>query len=159
MHQRPAALKAIIAYKFVKAPLMIALALALTFAADQMVGLARHLTAELSESGSVGWRISRWLLPHLDRGTEWKAALVAWLDGISTAVEGLLLLWGNPLGEWIVVAGLAALVPFEAMSLVRHPGLVRALLLLVNAAVVAYLAWRRLAGAKKKGIQFRAESP
>ena len=141
--QRPAGLKLIIGYKFTKAPIMLALALLLTFRGDETTFLAREFAVTLSESGAVGWRIARWAEPHLNRGVERKAAVLAWLDGASTLAEGLLLASGAVWGEWIVVAGLAALLPIEAVSLARHPHAGHAIVLLLNAAVVAYLVQRR----------------
>ena len=143
--ERPAGLKLIVAYKFVKAPIMLALALALTFAPVRSVAFARHASFELSETGALGWRLSRWIEPHLTTRVEHRAAALAWLDGASTIAEGFLLLSGTAWGEWIVVAGLALLLPFEGVALARRLRVGRALVLLINAAVVAYLArdrWR-----------------
>jgi uncharacterized membrane protein (DUF2068 family) len=140
----PAGLKVIVAYKFVKAPIMVALAMALTFAPERSVSVARHLVAELSETGTVGWRIARWIEPNLNIRVEHRAALLAWLDGASTLAEAFLLLTGTPWGEWIVVAALGVLLPFEAIALVRRPRIGRAVILLVNGAVVAYLVRLRL---------------
>jgi uncharacterized membrane protein (DUF2068 family) len=142
--ERPRALKAIIAYKFVKAPIMLALALLLTVAPAKTTYLAKEAAITLQETGALGWRLAHWLEPHLNRSVERKAAVLAWLDGASTLVEGLLLLSGSAWGEWIVVAGLAALLPIEALGFARHPHAGHALVLLINAAVVAYLARRRL---------------
>jgi uncharacterized membrane protein (DUF2068 family) len=69
---------------------------------------------------------------------------LAWLDGVSTAVEGFLLLQGRPWGEWVVVAALAVLIPFEALALARHPSGFKLLVLSVNALIVAYLVFLRL---------------
>ncbi|HEY5677083.1 MAG TPA: DUF2127 domain-containing protein, partial [Myxococcales bacterium] len=143
-------MKAIVAYKFAKAPAMLALAVALTFVPVRSVGLARRLSVELSEMGSLGWRLAHWLEPHLTLGAEHKAAALAWLDGASTLVEGLLLLSGSAWGEWIVVCGLGLLLPVELVALLRHPRAVRALVLLVNAAVVAYLVRLRLHDAARR---------
>jgi len=129
---------------------MLALALALTFVPVRSVGFARHLSVELSETGPLGWRLAHWIGPHLTQGVEHKAAALAWVDAVSTFVEGLLLLSGSAWGEWIVVAGLGLLLPLELVSFVRHPRLVRALLLLGNAAVVAYLVWLRLKDAPRR---------
>jgi hypothetical protein len=142
--KRPPGLNLIIAYKFLKAPVMLALAGALTFAPFSAIREARHIAFGLSESGGLGWRVAHWLEPHLTERLEHRAALVAWLDGASTVAEGLLLLSGKAWGEWIVVAGLSLLLPIEVMAFVRRPSLVRALVLVVNAAVVVYLARRRL---------------
>jgi uncharacterized membrane protein (DUF2068 family) len=69
---------------------------------------------------------------------------LAWLDGATTLAEGWLLFRGKPWGEWIVVAALAALVPFEAVSLERHPGPIKGLVMVLNVGVVVYLAVRRV---------------
>jgi Predicted membrane protein (DUF2127) len=143
-HSRPPGLKLIIAYKFLKAPAMLALAGALTFAPAKSMRAARHVAFELSEGGGISWRLAHWLEPHLTTRVEHRAAAVAWLDGVSTLAEGLLLLSGKAWGEWIVVAGLSLLVPVEVIALVRRPRPTRALVLAVNAAVVVYLARRRL---------------
>ena len=140
----PPGLKAIIAYKFAKAPVMIALGIALLTAPDRALDVAHHITAQLSETGTLGWRIARALEPYLTPRAEHRAALVAWLDGLSTLTEGLLLLSGKAWAEWIVVGALGALLPIEAVSLVRRPRIGRAVVLLVNAAVVAYLVRLRL---------------
>jgi hypothetical protein len=145
---RPAGLKLIVAYKFAKAPVMLALAVALTFAPARAIGMAHRISSELSESGTLGWRVSRWLEPHLNLHVEHRAAVLAWLDGASTLAEGFLLLSGSAWGEWIVVAGLALLLPFEAFGLIRRPRVGRAVVLVLNAAVVAYLVWLRLRHAR-----------
>jgi uncharacterized membrane protein (DUF2068 family) len=142
---RPAGLRLILGYKFVKAPVMLALAAALTFAPARAVSVAHHAAFQLSETGALGWRVARWAEPHLTIRVEHRAAALAWLDGASTLAEGLLLLSGTAWGEWIVVAGLALLVPFEALALARRPRIGRAVVLLINLAVVVYLArdrWR-----------------
>jgi len=141
---RPPGLKLIIAYKFLKAPVMLALAGALTFAPVSAIRAARHVAFELSEGGGISWRLAHWLEPHLTERVERRAAIVAWLDGVSTVAEGLLLVSGKAWGEWIVVAGLSLLLPVEVLALVRRARIARALVLVINAAVVVYLAWRRL---------------
>jgi uncharacterized membrane protein (DUF2068 family) len=119
----------------------------LVVAPARALQVAQRITAEISESGSLGWRAARALEPHLTPRTEHRAAIVAWLDGLLTLTEGLLLLSGKAWGEWIVIAALGALLPIEAVSLARRPRIGRAAVLLVNAAVVAYLVRRRLKNA------------
>jgi len=140
---RPPGLKLIIAYKFLKAPVMLALAGALTFAPVSAIRAARHVAFELSEGGGISWRLAHWLEPHLTERVERRAAIVAWLDGVSTVAEGLLLVSGRPgaSGSWWLAC---RLLPVEVLALVRRPRIARALVLVINAAVVVYLAWRRL---------------
>jgi uncharacterized membrane protein (DUF2068 family) len=71
-------------------------------------------------------------------------AILALVDGAWTAAEGFLLLQGRAWGEWVVVAGLTALVPVEAVSLERNPSLFKLAVVAVNSAVVAYLVFRRV---------------
>jgi uncharacterized membrane protein (DUF2068 family) len=142
--RRPLGLKAILAYKFAMAPVMLALGVVLILAPAHSLQLAHRITGQISESGSLGWRAARALEPYLTPRAEHRAAVVAWLDGLLSLAEGLLLLSGRTWGEWIVIAGLGALLPIEAVSLARHPRIGRAAVLLVNAAVVAYLVRRRL---------------
>ena len=141
---RPFGLRLIIAYKFVKAPLMLSVAAALTFAPVPADHFLRHVAAQLSEWGAVGWRFANWIEPRLTTGVEHRAAALAWLDGTATLVEGILLLSGKVWGEWLVVAGLAVLLPFEVLAMVHRPTVVRAVILVVNALVVVYLVRDRL---------------
>jgi uncharacterized membrane protein (DUF2068 family) len=65
-------------------------------------------------------------------------------DGALTTLEGVALQRGHWWGPWLVVAATGALLPYELFELVQHPRVGRALLVLLNAAVVAYLGWRAL---------------
>lgn len=159
MVTRPWGLRLVIAYKFVKAPVVLGIAAALTFAPQQSFVLARHAIAELSEWGALAFRVAQWLWRHATPDIETKAAILAWLDGVSTAIEGLLLWSGKAWGEWIVVAGLAVLVPFEALGLIRHPGLGRLAVLVINTAIVAYLAWRRIQAHRLRHARGDTRSP
>ncbi len=142
--RRPLGLKAILAYKFAMAPVMLGLGLVLVLAPAHSLELAHRIAGQISELGSLGWRAARALEPWLTPRAEHGAAVVAGLDGLLSLAEGLLLLSGRTWGEWIVIAGVGALLPIEAVSLARHPRIGRAAVLLVNAAVVAYLVRRRL---------------
>lgn len=144
MAARPWGLRLVITYKFVKAPVVLGIAAALTFAPASAFALLRHATAELSEWGALAFRLAVWLRLHATPDIESKAAALAWLDGVSTAIEGLLLWSGKAWGEWLVVAGLGVLIPFEIAAIVRHPSLGRLAVLGTNAVIVAYLAWRRV---------------
>ena len=137
-------MRLIIAYKFLKAPAMLLLAVWLTAApaaAYQSLGALAH---ELAEAGSIGAHVARWLYAHLSKSIVTEAAILAWLDALTTLIEGLLLLRGGVWGEWTVILGLACLLPFELLSLGHHPDAPKAALLAVNAVIVAYLIYGRL---------------
>ena len=146
----PFGLKVIIAYKFIKGPLSLSLALLLTFAPDRSFGFARHLLAQLSEWGPLMARASHWLERQLTHGLVGKAMILVWLDGTSTIIEGILLATGKWWAEWVVVVVLSGLIPFELMHFFRHPSWGRASVVLINVLVVAYLVWLRLRTHKKE---------
>jgi uncharacterized membrane protein (DUF2068 family) len=142
--ERPPGLKLIIAYKCVKAPLVLALALVLTLNPRGALHAVDVVARDMSEGGALFGRVARWLETHVTQRAIGHGALLAWLDGLTTTLEAFLLWRGHAWGEWLVVAGLGALVPFEAASLEKHPSWTRFAALLVNAAVVAYLIVLRL---------------
>jgi len=141
---RPVGVRLIIAYKLVKAPLVLLLALTLTADADGALRAAERVTHDLSEGGALLGKLSSFLGPHLTERAVGRAAWVAWLDGLMTAAEGLLLWHGSAWGEWLVVGTLAALVPLEALSLERQPSVPKVALLAANVAIVLYLVRVRL---------------
>jgi uncharacterized membrane protein (DUF2068 family) len=142
--RRPGGLKLILAYKCVKAPLVLALALVLTLNPRGALHAVDVAARDLSEGGALFAHFARWLELHLTQRAVGRGAILAWLDGLTTTLEAFLLWRGHAWGEWLVVAGLGALVPFEAFSFEKHPSPMRLGALLVNAAVVAYLVVLRL---------------
>jgi len=145
-HTMPRArgMKLVIGYKLVKAPLVLGLAIWLTFRGPSALRIAAALARQLGDGGARWERIARWISTHVTARTIGVAAIVAWLEAGVTALEGALLLTGRTWGEWIVLLGMASLLPIEIEALIRRPTLVKALGLTANAAIVAYLAWRRL---------------
>ncbi len=70
------------------------------------------------------------------------AAVALVLDAALTIVEGWALRRRHWWGPWLVVFASGGLLPFEVVQLVRHPHVGRLMVLVVNAAIVAYLVWR-----------------
>ncbi len=141
---RPGGLKLIITYKCLKAPLVLALALVLTLNPRGALHAVDVVARDLSEGGALFGRVARWLEAHVTQRALGRGAILAWLDGLTTSLEAFLLWRGHAWGEWLVVAGLGALVPFEVISLEKHPSWMRLGALLVNVAVVAYLVLLRV---------------
>jgi uncharacterized membrane protein (DUF2068 family) len=73
----------------------------------------------------------------------WGVSLLG-LDAGLSATEGLGLHYRQRWAAWLAVVATSALMPLEAWSLVRHPTPLRLALLLINGAIVAYLAARVL---------------
>jgi uncharacterized membrane protein (DUF2068 family) len=56
------------------------------------------------------------------------------------AVEGIGLLAGKRWAEWLTVLATASLVPFEVWEAAHRPGTIKLLVIVVNVAVVYFLA-------------------
>ncbi len=67
---------------------------------------------------------------------------VTLLYAVLFIVEGAGLWRGRHWAEWLTVIATCSLVPVELYELARHPSVNKALVVLANLAVVAYLVWR-----------------
>jgi uncharacterized membrane protein (DUF2068 family) len=130
----------IIGYKFAKAALMFGVALWLTIAPGEAYRTLDFMARELVEGGAAFARLGNWIHAHLSNNIVLRAAVLAWLDSTSSAVEAFLLLSGKTWAQWIVIVGLAGLLPFEILSIVHHPRIGKFVVLAANLAIVAYLA-------------------
>ena len=158
--RRRVGLRLIIAYKATKAPLMLALAVWLSVAPTSALYIAQRLVFELAEGGATLGRLAHWMSRYLTRHWAIDIAVLAWIDGLSTAVEGALLWRGSAWGEWIVVVGLVILMPFEGLGIVHRPSLARLLVLFTNAVIVAYLVYGRVgSGSLRSQESTRHEEP
>ncbi|HEY6923956.1 MAG TPA: DUF2127 domain-containing protein [Steroidobacteraceae bacterium] len=136
--------KLIIAYKFCKAALMFGVALWLTIAPGAAFRTLEMVARELAEGGAVFGRAGHWIQEHLSNSIVFRGEILAWLDGVSSALEGFLLWSGKAWAEWIVILGLACLLPFEIASIMHHPRAIKFVVLTVNILIVAYLVRARL---------------
>jgi len=137
-------MRVIIGYKLCKGALVFGIAVWLTLSSGAAFREARHLIAALNDH--PGWlhQIATWLSGRVTQSAVHAARIVAWLDCGTTLFEAFLLLSGRVWGEWLVVASVAALLPFELPAVLSHPHPLRIGVLLANLAVVVYLIWRRL---------------
>ena len=70
-------------------------------------------------------------------------------------VEGVGLLRGRRWAEWLTVVVTASFIPFEIWELTRRLGGGKVVALAVNAAIVVYLAWRRVRAEAPRVSRFR----
>jgi uncharacterized membrane protein (DUF2068 family) len=140
--QRERGLTLIIAYKLVKGGLWLIFAAIILVMmqmglGDRLLGLAHHLRLH-----AHAWSL---MLADLavrasSRRALWTITVALIADGVLTLIEGWSLLHGRWWGPWLVVVATGSLLPFEIIALVRHPHVVRAVLFVVNIAIVVYLA-------------------
>ena len=63
--------------------------------------------------------------------------------GALEVFEGVGLLWRRRWAEYLVLIATGAFLPVEIDELLRHPTPVKAIALLVNIVIIAYLVWRK----------------
>jgi uncharacterized membrane protein (DUF2068 family) len=144
---RDPAMRLIIAYKFVRALLALGACVALavltwTGHAGSLRNLADHLREQATTH--IGNMLAHALVTAVAPRHLWLAVVALGLDGLVTLVEAWALQRGHRWGPWLVVAVVAAFLPFEVIGLVHHWRIGRLLLLLGNLAVALYLMRRSL---------------
>ena len=153
-------------YKAIKSAAQLVLAVALLIASGKqsLDHLQEHL-AVLQQHVSSGWsqHLVALVMKTLTPGHVHLAVAALFVDAILTGIEGYSLHTRKIWGEWLVVVATGSLIPVEAYELVLKPRAVRLLVLLVNIAVVAYLArrkWRRHQAAKaaRSSLPAKADS-
>jgi uncharacterized membrane protein (DUF2068 family) len=137
-----AALRAVITYKWVKGAVQLLLATALAIAVA--LGLHDELAQWAHQFRNHSTRAYAVVLGRaLERATTLRGLhitlLALFVDGVVTCVEGWALHRRRPWGPWLVVAVTGSLLPFEIYELFHRFHWVRVVVLLVNAAIVAFL--------------------
>jgi len=136
-------LRGVIAYKWLKGGVQIALAIGLSLTVA--LGLNDELQQWAHEFRNHSTRAYAVILGRvLERATTPRAVHITlaalWVDGIVTCIEAWALQRRRPWGAWLVVAVTGSLLPFEVYELTRHFRSGRVLVLLVNLGVVIFLA-------------------
>jgi uncharacterized membrane protein (DUF2068 family) len=140
MRRRPG-LNVIIAWKLVRAGLsLIGGAALLVLTLTGFEAHLGHFAATLHSQAVSAFAVSLTglLVSAVEPAHAMLVAGVLGLDGVMLLVEGWALFKGWWWAAWLVVVATSALVPFEVVSIARHPGLWRVLALLVNLGIVAY---------------------
>ncbi len=140
-----AGIRLIVLYKLVKGAIEAAGALVL--AAGPSLGIDQAIVRTalaLQHHATRAWAVhlSQSLSVLSTPGHLRLAAVALSLDATLTLVEGWSLRRGHWWGPWLVVLATGALLPFEVVYLARRPRPGRLIVLLVNALIVGYLAWR-----------------
>jgi uncharacterized membrane protein (DUF2068 family) len=140
--RREPGLIVIITYKLVKGVLWLVLAATIVVMmrmglGDHLLGLARHLRLHAHHWSLA---LANLVVKASSRRSLWRIAFALVADGSVTLLEGWSLLHGRWWGPWLVVVATGSLLPIEVYALVRHPHVVRALIFVVNIAIVVYLA-------------------
>jgi uncharacterized membrane protein (DUF2068 family) len=145
-HGQPAVgLRLIVLYKVLKAcgELLLAVvlgALLVGGSADRVHALAAGLRGHLTAAWAL--RLTELLTSvATPRNVELTAGALV-LDGALTLCEGWALYRNFAWAPWVVVISTGSLLPFEALEFARRPRAGRLLILVVNLAIVWYLAGR-----------------
>ena len=146
-----AAFRTVITYKWVKGVVQLVLfaALVTTFALgldDDLARWAQEFRNHATRAYAVvlGRALERATTP---RGLHITLAALL-VDGVVTCFEGWALQRRHRWGPWLVVGVTGSLLPFEVYELFRHFRWIRVLVLVVNAAVVAFLVMHARAQAR-----------
>ncbi|HTQ42536.1 MAG TPA: DUF2127 domain-containing protein [Polyangiaceae bacterium] len=144
--KRERGLVLIIAYKLIKGVLWFIIASVLLVMMHMGLSAKLEGAAENLRHHSQAWAIE--LAELLTRASTPRGlvtiVVALFADGTLTLVEGWALIYGHWWGPWLVVVATSSLLPFEVVSFVRHPHVGRALILVVNLAIVVYLARQAL---------------
>jgi uncharacterized membrane protein (DUF2068 family) len=142
-------IRLIIVERLVKSTVLVVAAVSLV-AADRLGYLTRLADVvqdqlELSQDRGVITQVLAWLvdelghlLPHVT-----VVALAVVLYAALEATEGVGLAMRRRWAEYLTVLATGVLIPFELTEVVARPTVFRVGALLVNVAVVVYLAWRK----------------
>lgn len=144
--RRDRGLVVIIAYKLIKGGLWFAFAATILIMmhlglSGRLMGLASHLR---HHAHAWSLALADLVVRAASRRGLWIIVVALLTDGTVTLVEGWALLHGRWWGPWLVVIATSSLLPFELVTLVRHPHPVRFAVLLVNLAIVWYLGSKAL---------------
>ena len=141
----------IVGYKFGKAALEACAATAVWLAVAKGVAgrfLAAAIVVGNHSVHPLAIRLAHWLNREVTPTHLHVLALLLGADALVSVTEGWLLHRGYSWGRWLVVVATATLLPLELYEIVHHPRPVRMLVLLINASIVAYLAY--LAGRARR---------
>ncbi len=137
----------------VLAPLGVAMLLGLPAEIARSAVHSVRWTGALSGHMAVRAAVSRLLaLNHRDL-REIGVACLAYAAVFT--VEGVGLLRGRRWAEWLTVVVTGSFIPFEVWELMRRPGAGKLVAVVVNAAIVVYLAWRRVRAEAPRVSRFR----
>jgi len=153
-----AALRAVIAYKWVKGVVQLLLGTALIVAVA--LGLDDDLARWAHEFRNHSTRAYAVVLGRVlesatsPRGMHITLAAL-FIDGTVTCLEGWALQTRRTWGPWLVVAVSGSLLPFEVYEMFHHFRWIRLLVLLVNAVVVVFLIFH----ARQQARTLQASAP
>jgi uncharacterized membrane protein (DUF2068 family) len=133
-------------FKLVKAAVLVSAGLVLLLGAPKEIAL--HLEHAFQWLGiSAGRTTIRWLIERvwgLDSSAERRLALFSMGYAAVFLVEGVGLLLRRHWAEWLTVFVTGSFIPLEVYELARHFGAGKVIALILNVAIVVYLARLRL---------------
>lgn len=141
-HHRPAALEAIILYKLIKGGVEVVVSIAAVWLLARGAEAGAATLAEIlleHFTGSWSLQAATLIVVAATSGRVKFVAVAAFADAILSVVEGVALQAGRWWAPWLVVIATATLLPWELWEVFTQPKWGRFVILVINAAVVAYL--------------------
>ena len=108
--------------------------------AQKLAYVAQVIRRHATEAWSIA--LAEQLLSASTAHNVFVVAMAMLADAVVTSIEGWALYRRYVWSRWLVVITTASLVPFEVIALVHHPHAGRAVVLVVNLLIVAYLLKR-----------------
>ena len=148
-------------FKIAKATLLVGVGAAALWGMPEPV--VRSILSALQWSGALGHHAVSSAVARVVYANDHElheAALASLAYAAVFLVEGIGLLRRRRWAEWLTVVVTASFVPFEIYELVRHRGAGHVAAVVLNVAIVAYLASRRLKAlrSKRQGPTARARA-
>ncbi|MDP9037147.1 MAG: DUF2127 domain-containing protein [Myxococcota bacterium] len=144
--RRERGLWAIIIYKLAKGGLWLLFAATLIVMmhvhvplGERLLGVAAHLRRH---SGAWSVALAELVVRAATRRGLWTVTFALAADGLVSLLEGWALFQAHWWGPWLVVVATGVFLPFEVVALLRRASVLRVALLVMNLAIVIYLARR-----------------
>jgi uncharacterized membrane protein (DUF2068 family) len=146
--EHDAFIKVIIIERIVKALVLIALAIGLLVAGERgLLSMAAHYAQDQlnldADQNVIETLLLRLLMTISSFSHTTVLAIGAFLYALLEGTEGVGLAMRRRWAEYLTVLATGALIPFETYEVIQHVTLFRVGALLLNVAVVGYLAYRK----------------
>ena len=128
-------------FKLAKSVILVSLGLAVAFAHRDAAAHLRYLGHAVGASPAfVDRAVAR--IARVDPRRLAELGVGALTYGALFAIEGIGLLLRRLWAEYVTIAITSSFIPFEVYEMVEHGSIAKAIVILLNIAIVGYLIWK-----------------